>query len=215
MSKVNSEYEQETIMVVPAPVSRSFGVVPINENNREEVLEYISSVAVSKVRDEVEDDDNFLQLIPYVVVGTLEGDGLHTVLGARRLKGSGESRLRGGITIGFGGHVQWNDPDQPVVDVIQDSIDRELYEELGVSYESDEPLPLIGLIYNDTDDVGRVHLGLVYFLDVTGVAERNEIVSQEPDKLETMWITYKLIDLLDDQMEMWARMTKRFLDSIV
>src|SRR5574343_244442 len=55
-------------------------------------------------RDEAEEDPTFLQIIPYVVL-------THNsrVLQYTRMKGSGESRLRGKQSIGFGGHINPED----------------------------------------------------------------------------------------------------------
>jgi len=97
------------------------------------------------------------QVIPYVAV--CKGD---TVLTLTRLSTQGEKRLHGKRSIGVGGHI--NPCDAP--DVFPAACLRELHEEL-VLPDGDLPLTPIGLLNDDTTEVGAVHVGLVYKLDAS------------------------------------------------
>lgn len=106
----------------------------------------------------VENDFNFKQLIPYVVFRY--GD---TFFSYQRSTGQGESRLHGNYSIGVGGHI--ND------EFLLDGCWREIREEVILPSISND-LCLVGLINDDTNAVGRVHLGVLFVLDAAGVVPR-------------------------------------------
>lgn len=116
-----------------------------------------------RVRDEVEEDESWKQIIPYVYF-TLEGDLDHPlVLTYSRGAASGESRLTSLQSLGFGGHIEESDylPDTRLpLYSFEQAVRRELAEEVRVG-------PLLrqlvthGFLNDDTNPVGRVHLGVV------------------------------------------------------
>lgn len=106
----------------------------------------------------VENDFNFKQLIPYVVFR----DG-ETFFSYRRSTGQGEARLHGNFSIGVGGHVN--------AEELLEGCWREIHEEVILPSTSNE-LTLVGLINDDSNSVGRVHLGVLFILDVAGVTPR-------------------------------------------
>jgi len=133
------------------------GVVPCDDS----WLKTCSTFFVE--RDHAEEDLGFKQVIPYVVV--YDAGDPTKVLTYRR-KGS-EGRLTGLRSIGFGGHVEPCDASRRLVrwHAVREAAYRELREELGVR-------TLVGLrevgklINDDSNDVGRVHLGVVMTLPV-------------------------------------------------
>lgn len=88
----------------------------------------------------------------------------------QRGKGVGESRLAGNDSCGLGGHtdradVVYADPEETVIDLrlsLNKAADRELAEELegGV----DRP-HFVGLLIDDANEVGQVHIGVVYAVE--------------------------------------------------
>ena len=137
-------------------------------------------------REHIETDEDFRQLLPYVLVyGSDEG----SVLGYNRPgKGKGEDRLKGAFSIGFGGHVEIKDwyMDMSATDLLSACADRELAEELGENACQQVPRLPSAILIDDTNPVGRVHLGLVYQTTVKG--EFN-IDSTEVENL--VWLTRK------------------------
>ncbi len=135
-------------------------------------------------REHIEGDENFRQLLPYVLVYSPDQEA---VLGYNRPgKGEGESRLQGAFSIGFGGHVEikdW-DVDSPVGMILSLCADRELAEELGEDSCHLVPAFPSAILIDNTNPVGRVHLGLVYQAKVKG--EFN-IDSTEVENL--VWLT--------------------------
>jgi len=76
-------------------------------------------------------------------------------------------------------------------------LERELAEEVYVANRLS--LRIIGLINDDTTEVGRVHLGLFCVADVSG-----EVRVLETDKLTGGWVKISGIDALDGEKESWT-----------
>ncbi|MEM7810189.1 MAG: phosphoesterase [Planctomycetota bacterium] len=111
-------------------------------------------------RSKVEPDPSFKQLIPYCVIAC-GGEVFHY-----RRHGGGEGRLDAKRSVGVGGHISSEDADggaEPYVTGLR----RELAEEVDLGDWDDAWADsVIGLINDDTTDVGAVHLGIVHLLRV-------------------------------------------------
>ena len=108
-----------------------------------------------------ETQPDFKQPIPYVAV--TQGSEILTLT---RLKTQGESRLHGKKSIGVGGHINPCDAEGNG-DIVQAACLRELNEELVLPKEM-PPLTPLGLLNDDSTEVGSVHIGVVFRLDSTG-----------------------------------------------
>lgn len=123
-------------------------------------------------RNVVEEDPGFKQLIPYCVFRHA-GEVFYYVRG----KSGGEARLHARRSVGVGGHISSEDGDVGGV-AYEAGMRRELAEEVATAAVTGESL--IGLINDDSNDVGRVHLGLVHVfdLDAPQVSPREESIQQ-------------------------------------
>jgi predicted NUDIX family phosphoesterase len=111
-------------------------------------------------RSEVEDDPSFKQIIPYVIFRS--GD---QVFCYTRGKSQGEARLHALHSIGVGGHVSESDVDGGKTrDAYEQGLRRELEEEVEIG--SNGMLTCVGLINDDSNAVGAVHLGVVHVYDL-------------------------------------------------
>lgn len=122
-------------------------------------------------RGHAETNESYRQLIPYVLLYDADG----RLLRWRRTSGAeggGEPRLHGKRFVGVGGHLNAGDR------TVGDGIDRELEEELvavidgtrfrfafAAKHYNFKPR-FLGLLNDESNAVGRVHLGLVYRLDL-------------------------------------------------
>jgi predicted NUDIX family phosphoesterase len=126
-------------------------------------------------RTEAEQDRRFKQLIPYVLI--VFGD---RILRYRRGKGGQETRLHGFYSVGIGGHISEEDNELfSQGPGYQEGMQRELKEEVDIEAGN---APAVGLINDDSTEVGYVHFGVVHILRVTdeGVAgRRSGIVAPE------------------------------------
>jgi predicted NUDIX family phosphoesterase len=132
-------------------------------------------------RNVLEQDANFKHIIPYILVK--RGDKYLTY---QRTSKGGEIRLHGDFSFGFGGHIDvgdinlQNDGQQiNLSETIIFSARREMAEELAIilnNEETETPLVIKGFLYDDSNAVGSVHLGLVIVIEVP---EDREITSPE------------------------------------
>lgn len=124
----------------------------------------------------------------------------------RPSKGNGEARLAGLSSIGIGGHVERYDvhhTEEGCIDLWETVVAtglREVQEEVKLSHPPLE-LPVRGFIYDTSNEVGRVHLG------VWGVAEvpaECEILETEDQLLNGRWENIRDID--PAKFESWSKL---------
>jgi len=110
------------------------------------------------------------QLIPYVVVRDDE-----RVFLMQRTDAGGDARLHGKASIGVGGHLN---PVDEGADALMAGLRREWHEELESGWEPE--FRLVGLLNDDSNPVGAVHLGVVFTVESGGrpvaVRERHKLV---------------------------------------
>jgi len=119
-------------------------------------------------RAAAETDPSWKQIIPYVVLAHAGSVFLY-----RRGLKSTESRLHALHSIGLGGHI--GPGDQTLFgdpwDHYQAALRRELEEEVELGAEVLQER-LIGLINDDSVEVGRVHIGVVHLWELAAPAVR-------------------------------------------
>jgi len=130
-------------------------------------------------RAAAETDPSFKQLIPYVVAR--EGEAVFLM---HRTDAGGDARLHGRASIGVGGHLNPVDDGQ---DSLMAGLRREWDEELEAPWEP--AFRLVGLLNDDSNPVGSVHLGVVFTVDAGGpvrVREREKLVDELGAKEESL-----------------------------
>ena len=112
------------------------------------------------------------QIIPYSIV-RFDSPGGPRVLCTRRLKKGGEARLHDKHSIGIGGHINPEDLDAATSrNPVDAGTRRELAEELVVRGAYD--LRRVGLINDDSNPVGAVHVGVVQVVTFSSPPEIRE-----------------------------------------
>jgi predicted NUDIX family phosphoesterase len=145
-------------------------------------------------RGQVEDDPSLKQIIPYVVLR----DGERIFL-MKRTKAGGDERLHDRYTIGVGGHVNKGDAD------VLGGLRREWREEIEADFVPDF-VPL-GLLNDDSNPVGAVHLGLVYAADAAG----RPVAIRETHKLSGEFVAMAEVANVADKLETWSALLFDFL----
>ena len=118
----------------------------------------------------------------------------------KRTKAGGDERLHERYSIGIGGHV--NPDDGGVVG----GLVREWSEEIAADF-TPEFTPL-GLLNDDDNSVGAVHLGLVYEAD----AGSRPVAIRETDKLSGAFATFEDVAEVRDRLETWSALLFDFLE---
>jgi len=148
-------------------------------------------------RAQAENDPGFKQVIPYVIIT----DG-RSILHYVRGKKAGEQRLVAKGSIGIGGHI--NDEDHTLFEfglqAFQAAVKREVCEELSIQGEFNARP--VGLINDDSTEVGRVHFGVVHVLmcQPENVKKNEQVITQ----LE--FVPIADLKARRDQMETWSQL---------
>ena len=139
-----------------------------------------------------EDDPTHKQLIPYVVVRSGE-----SVFLMHRTDAGGDPRLHGRASIGVGGHLNPVDEGE---DALMAGLRREWDEELVTDWEP--RFELVGLLNDDTNPVGAVHLGVVFTVE----AEGRSVAVREQDKLVGAFAGADEVAASWERLETWSRL---------
>lgn len=140
-----------------------------------------------------EKDASYKQLIPYVTV-ICRGH----ILALERTAAQSEARLHGKLSLGVGGHINPVDEGRDLAQTISQAMARELGEELWLQ-PANPPL-LTGLINDDTNSVGSVHLGIHYILQV-----QSRPLVRETDKMKALWVAPHQLEALRPRLETWSQ----------
>ena len=107
-------------------------------------------------RKDAESNPAYKQLIPYALLQCGENIFVY-----RRGKLLAEKRLHGNYSLGIGGHISVTDPGLFGTSY-DDGLKREINEE--VTIESPYTQRVVALLNDDSNDVGKVHFGVVHIL---------------------------------------------------
>jgi predicted NUDIX family phosphoesterase len=149
-----------------------------------------------------EEDPASKQLIPYVVVRDRG-----RVFLMERTDAGGDARLHRKASIGVGGHLN---PVDTGDDPLMVGLRREWAEELVADW--DPEFRLVGILNDDSNPVGSVHLGVVFEVEADGrpldVRERHKLSGRmvAPGEVLDAW----------DRLETWSQLVaERLLASSV
>lgn len=147
------------------------GFVPFGDGLRVEDFERrVREHGFYVERDRAEHDPELKQVIPYTLVTRrvpgAAGGAATEVLLLRRLARGGEARLHDKLSIGVGGHLDPVDADGDRGGLLDAGTRRELHEELVIDGALD--WRRVGLLNDDSNPVGAVHVGLVQVARATG-----------------------------------------------
>jgi predicted NUDIX family phosphoesterase len=206
------ENKKEQVLVVERKVLEQIGMFQglVFDVGRYLGKLFVQGTARFISRSQAEIDPSYKQLIPYVII-SCKGKYLSYIRGRR----AGETRLVGNRSIGIGGHINPVD-DMPLFDAdfsktYLTAVEREVAEE--VSVETSHTDRVVALLNDESNEVGRVHLGIVHYwiLDAPKVNKREQMITQ------MSFMTPAELQEVKDSLETWsglcldqlAEMTKR------
>jgi len=162
----------------------------ISEVDLENVMQTIKTKKQFLWRSKMENDPSYKQIIPYLVFNWQDCYFL-----MQRKSTASEARLKNKYSLGIGGHIRQEDIEGAS---IFDWARREFYEE--VSFSGNLEIEPIGILNDDSNPVGQVHLGLVLLVrgDNGNIRVKSELKSG------------KLVNLdecthLFDSLENWSQ----------
>ena len=187
----------ELVFVVPrAAVIGTQGWHGIRDLPLDAFLEIIAATGRYEPRSAMEQDPSFKQVIPYLV---LRDGGRYFLM--RRTRAGGDARLHDLYSIGVGGHLNPGDGG------LEQGLRREWGEELAADFVP--PFRMVGLLNDDTTDVGQVHVGAVFEADAAG----RPVAIRETHKLEGSFAEHPTVHAVVDRMETWSRLVFEHLET--
>ena len=196
--------KDEEVLVIPAQLLDQLGPFSGFQPN---VDRYLSAILDRdnqsfRPRSLVETDPSFKQLIPYVILECSDANGTR-LFRYTRGKGQGEKRLHALQSIGIGGHISVEDATGD--DWYRTGMQRELDEE--VSIECNGQHRIVGLIYDDSTEVGRVHLGIVHIMQLSSCKAQ----TREEHLEESGFQSVEIIQSELNRLENWSQLCIKHL----
>ena len=180
----------EQVLVIPrGALMGDPGWLGLREEGRADFEALVGREGRFAPRAEMERDRRFKQVIPYLVLR----DGERYFL-MQRTRAGGDERLHDRWSIGVGGHLNPGDGD------LRGGLRREWAEELEADFVPE--FRLLGLLNDDTTDVGSVHIGAVYVGDAAG----RSVTIRETDKLVGQFADRTEVAAVADDLETWSRL---------
>lgn len=141
----------------------------IQKENLEHYLTIIQQHQEFLPRAAMEVDPSYKQIIPYLIFKNQDRYFL-----MQRSATASEKRLQNKFSLGIGGHIRQEDM---VGKTIFDWAQREFHEE--VSYQGSLVIEPLGILNDDSNEVGKVHIGLVLLLhgDSDTISIKSELKS--------------------------------------
>ena len=154
-------------------------------------------------RKDAETNPAFKQLIPYALLHCGSDVFIY-----RRGKLLAEKRLFGNYSLGIGGHISVTDPGL-FSTTYEDGLKREIDEEVII--ESPYTQRVVALLNDDSNDVGKVHFGIVHALTL----EKPLVKPREKSINETKFLGISELQKDVDGFENWSKICIEHIQKII
>ena len=202
---MEDRYRGERILVFERRILDELGAF---QGTTTDVNRYLDTILDKKnnrfhLRVEAEQDESLKQIIPYVLFVCKD-----EVFSYVRGKQAGETRLVGNRSVGIGGHI--NPQDESLfskkdsasdMQTYIEAVKREIEEEVKV--EGEYRLEVAALINDDSNEVGRVHLGVVHICRLS-----NKTVEKRESQITKsgFFPVTVLRNEMREQLETWSQL---------
>lgn len=153
---------EEDILVFPTSLFHEMGYFHGFSDDVEKYIPRITTVSRFVPRSPAENDPSLKQIIPYVMIRFRD-----LVFRYKRTRRGEEDRLHTKCSIGVGGHINPFDKFDlfaATKSVIEMGMEREVAEEVII--DTTYAAECVGLLNDDSNEVGKVHFGIIYQLVV-------------------------------------------------
>jgi predicted NUDIX family phosphoesterase len=197
---------EERVLCFPRKLLEKLGVFQGLSLEIEKYLPVVTSSAELTYlnRSEAEQNKDFKQLIPYVLV-ICNGK----ILRYRRGKGGQETRLHGLYSVGIGGHISEEDHGLFSKDLgYWEGMRREIMEEVAVEEVKESA---VAVINDDSTEVGYVHFGVVHVMYVAD----EEVVGRRSGILAPEFVSFAEATRELSAYESWSRLCLEKLEVLL
>lgn len=193
--------EDEKVLVVPTRIAVPRPWLGINPDGVENFEQMVREFGSFQRRGDVEEDPTLKQVIPYSVFSHRALFDSYFLM--QRLANHSEARLANRYSLGIGGHINEHDIKGQT---IRQWGAREFMEE--VDYNGEIALDELGLLNDDRDQVGQVHLG--YVLRLRGTS--SDIKIKDEHKTGRL-VSLRGLNAHYQQMEGWSQLVVAYLNN--
>lgn len=188
----NINHHDEHILVVKR--TTLFNREPWLGLKKDKVDSYVEIIQKHKEflpRSVMEQDPTYKQIIPYLV---FSHQNRYFIM--QRTAQATEQRLKNKFSLGIGGHIRQEDINNGS---LVDWARREFHEE--VEYSGSLTIEPLGILNDDSNDVGKVHIGFVFLLhgDSDNICVKSELKSGH-------LITLQEGNAYREHMESWSQL---------
>lgn len=196
--------ENEQVLVFPAHILYGFNFSDNKVLKGGEAIDAFKTIMNSGQlsyidRKGAETNPSYKQLIPYCMISY--DDKVFTY---QRTKKGGEDRLHDLYSLGVGGHINPEDGEDLKEGYVSyfKAMERELAEEVALP-NNEYQHKMVGLLYDSSNEVGRVHFGVVHQL-----VFKAEPKLESPDPALTNGEFHDRVWLLEnkDKFENWSKL---------
>lgn len=184
--------KEELVLVVPRKFfddeCNFYGIKKVEQSC---IFDLIKEKSIFLEREKAEVDSDYKQIIPYLIYKFEEKYFL-----MQRSSGSSDTRLASKFSLGIGGHIRSEDMNDS--QTVLDWAKREFEEE--VDFKGEYKPKFLGLLNDETNFVGQVHLGLVFVLE----GDSEQISVKEELKSGSL-VTLQEIETKKENLESWSK----------
>ncbi|HUR47029.1 MAG TPA: hypothetical protein VMZ27_14215 [Candidatus Saccharimonadales bacterium] len=186
---------EENVLVVPEADLKGLLETSFTSERAEKIRTLANQRKIFLSRAIAETDETHKQIIPYIAIchGTR-----HLLL--KRSSKQSEARLHNKLSLGIGGHINDGELKPGVNDLVHAGMLRELTEEIDL--KGKYAINTVGVIYDPSTAVGRVHLGIVFRVD----CESPEFTLGEPELMSGDWTEREKLKEFLPSMETWSQL---------
>lgn len=192
-----SSVKTERILVIKrSELFQELAWTGIKEVNFDDYLKLIQEKQEFMPRNLAEENFDYKQIIPYLVFQHND-----TYFLMQRKSGSSEQRLANKYSLGIGGHLREEDMEGAT---LFDWARREFEEE--INYTGNLEITPLGILNDDSNDVGKVHVGFVFLLkgNSVDISIKSELQSGKLLTVEQCQEKY-------EAMETWSQLVFDFI----
>jgi predicted NUDIX family phosphoesterase len=201
----DEKYLEEHVLVFPTQLLEQLGIF---QGLSFELDKYRDIIRNPKnhtflQRKDAESNPAFKQLIPYALLQFKD-----SIFVYRRGKLLAEKRLRGNYSLGIGGHISVTDSGL-FSTTYEDGLKREINEEVII--KSPYTQRIVALLNDDSNDVGKVHFGIIHVLAL----EKPLVKPREKSINEARFFNMSELQKDIDKFENWSKICIQHIDRII